>query len=468
MTIPATQHQDDIPHNPQSKVPASAWQKTFAISELRTHIATFLDAKDIVSLIQTCRHWHQTWLIELFTAVVLHSLPSPHVLAMLGIYGHRVRTLELKFPDCGAHCAQILQLTPNTRSLDLYHACLSESQMEEIVFAAPASLRNLQFFLEQAGAVVRDELFVRLAHLGHLRSVSWGSVDIVSARAIHVDDILLVLEACPQLTDLFLGDVEIIDVDPALNASDASGVGSVATFHIADLNTNPLYVVGCGLHILELYDCIVSDESLLRLLGIRSADPGSSAAYHAHPLTRLELNLMSGNTVTSRSIARILQDCRSLEALSLSNTNVVLSHIFRESQVWPCAQSLREVCFENKRRGIQGQMTSRDQELLRDRLRSLSKLEYLCIVGYPLGFAAVEDLEFAQSLRRADLALEVEAPWDYFQEDADAQLLAQGNWWIKSQMPRQWGCSIKRGPPVQYYLGYDRNQIPKSDIAALL
>lgn len=385
---------------------------------------------------------------------------------MLGTYGHHVRTLKLKLDDCGAYCAQILDLTPNTRSLDLSLACLSVSQMEKIVSAAPASLQNLRFSLEQAGAVARDELFVLLARLVHLRSVWWAGVDDDELRVILVDDILLVLEACPQLTELFLGCVEIMDSDPVPNSSDLSG-GSVAALHTVNLDTSYRCVVGRRIHELELNLCVVSDESLLRLLSIRPAYQDSSAAHLAHPLVRLNLNMLSNNTVTSRSVSRILQECRSLEFLTLSNTNVVLAHIFRESQMWPCAQSLREVCFNNKTRGHQGQMRSREQELIRDRLRSLRNLEYLCIVGYPLGFAAVEEVEFAYSLRGADLVLEMEAPWDYFQEAADAQLLAQGNWWIESQAPLKWSCTIKRGSPVQYYLCYNRNEIPKSDVAVL-
>ncbi|KAF9328446.1 hypothetical protein BG006_008359 [Podila minutissima] len=429
----------------------------FAIPELRSHVATFLDTKDILSLTQTCRHWHQIWQIELFTVVVLHSPPSPYLLAMLGTYGHHVWTLKLKFADCGAHCAQILQLTPNTRSLDLYRTCLSEFQMEEIVFAAPARLRKLNFFLEQAGEVVRDELFVFLAHLRHLRTVSWASVEAGSARSIHVDDILLVLEACPQLTSLILGYAEITD-------SDVRGDGSIAAVHGVDPDT-PHPCVGRRLHTLELNDCVVSDGSLLKLLGIRSS---ARETCVTHPLVNLKLNLMSGNTVTSRSVTSILQECRSLEALRLNSTNVVLAHIFQEGQVWPCAQSLRMVDFINKNRTPQGQLTSRDQELIRDHLHSLSKVEYVCIAGYPLGFVAVEEVEFAQSLRWADLTLEVEAPWDYFQEAVDAQLLAQGNRWIKIQAPRRWSCSIKRGPPVKYHLSYDRNQNPMRNVAVLL
>ncbi|KAG0078820.1 hypothetical protein BGZ93_003343, partial [Podila epicladia] len=53
MTSQAAEHQDDVLHNPQSKTPASARHKALAIPELRSHIATFLETKDILSLIQT-------------------------------------------------------------------------------------------------------------------------------------------------------------------------------------------------------------------------------------------------------------------------------------------------------------------------------------------------------------------------------------------------------------------------------
>ncbi|KAG0326986.1 hypothetical protein BG000_001173 [Podila horticola] len=309
MTSQVTQHQYGTFHNPQF---TSVWQKTFAIPELRSHVATFLDTKDILTLVLTCRHWHRIWRIELFTEVVLHFPPSPHLLTMLGTYGHHVRTLKLKLDDCGAYCARILDQTPNTRSLDLSVACLSVSQMEEIVSVAPASLQNLRFSLEQAGAVARDELFVLLARLVHLRSVWWAGVDVEELRVIHVDDILLVLEACPQLTELFLGCVEIMDSDPVPNSSDLSG-GSVAALHTANLDTSHRCAVGRRIHELELNLCVASDESLLRLLGIRPADQDSSAAHLAHPLVRLNLNMLRNNTVTvtvtSRSVNRILQEC---------------------------------------------------------------------------------------------------------------------------------------------------------------
>ncbi|KAG0078819.1 hypothetical protein BGZ93_003342, partial [Podila epicladia] len=263
-----------------------------------------------------------------------------------------------------------------------------------------------------------------------------------SIHVIHVEDILLVLEACTQLTSLILGSVEITD-------SDDSGDGPEDAIRGIDPDTHHP-CIGRRLRHLELIDCVVSDDSLLQLLGIHSSD---QEACVAHPLVSLELNLTDDNLVTSRSVTRILQECRSLEVMTMSNTDIVMAHIFREGQVWSCAESLREVRFVNKNSNYQGQMTSRDQEQIRDGLRSLSKLEYLCITGYPLGFAAVEGVEFAQSLRGADLSLEVEAPWDYFQDAADAQLLTRGNWWIKSQLPRQWSCVIKRGPPVHHEAG---------------
>lgn len=457
------QHQHTT-YDSQPKATLTAQQTAFAIPELRAHITIFLNTKDILSLTQTCRHWHEIWLTELFTVVSLHRPPSAHFLTLMETYGHHVRKLVLDFPHYEAHYLKILQLAPNTCTLELYLASLSKSKMEEIVSFAPASLRYVTMTLEQEeNAAVRDELFPLLAHFGHLRSIFWVGSNRVYKRCIYEDDIARVMEACPQLTTLHLGCVKFLSSEPEpFLEEEASG-----TPLAADIETNRL-CAGRRLRTLSLSDCTVSDESLLRLLGISPVDHGVFA--QAHPLVRLNLDLnhTQSNTVTSRSITRILQECRSLEVLMLSNTKVVPAHLFRDDQEWPCAQSLRQLSMDIKTDEQMELMSNRDQELMRDRLRSLTKLKYLYFVGYPLGFAAFEDVSFGQVLERAELSFEVGAPWDYFEEAAGAQLLVQGNGWLKSQLPRRWGCTIRAGSRTQYCLTYQHNQGPKSDVAMLL
>ncbi|KAF9385054.1 hypothetical protein CPB97_005161 [Podila verticillata] len=457
------QHQNHTFQNSLPRVALTARQTAFAIPELRSHIAIFLNTKDILSLTRTCRNWHRIWLIELLTVVSLHRPPSAHFLARLETYGHHVRKLALEFPHCEAHFLKILQLTPNICTLELYRASLSKSKMEEIVSFAPASLRGVAVTLEQEeSAAVRDELFPLLAHFGHLRSIFWVGSSRPYMRSIHDDDIARVMEACPQLTALHLGCVKLLSSEPEpFLEEEASGALP------ADIEASR-FCAGRRLRTLSLSSCTVSDESLLRLLGISPVDHGVFA--QAHPLVRLDLDLnhMQTNAVTSRSITRILQECPSLEALMLSNTKVVPAHLFQDGQEWPCAQSLRRLHLDIKTHEYLESMSDRDQELMRDRLRSLTKLESLYFVGYPLGFAALEDLSLVQSLERADLTLEVGAPWDYFEEFAGAQSLAQGNEWLKRQLPRRWGCTIRAGSRTHYHLTYRHDQAPTSDVAVLL
>ncbi|KAF8953895.1 hypothetical protein BGZ52_007422 [Haplosporangium bisporale] len=457
------QHQNHTFQNSLPKVALTAQQTAFAIPELRSHIAIFLNTKDISNLTRTCRNCHRIWLTELFTVVSLHRPPPAHFLALLETYGHHVRKLALEFPHCEADFLKILQLTPNTCTLELYRASFSKSKMEEIVSSAPANLRGITMTLEQEESdSIRDELFPLLAHFGHLRSIFWVGSSCSYKRSIHDDDIARVMEACPQLTALHLGCVNLLSSEPEPFLEEEASEALPT-----DIETTRL-CAGRRLRALSLSSCTVSDESLLRLLGISSVDRGVFA--QAHPLVRLNLDLnhMQTNAVTSRSITRILQECHSLEALMLSNTKVVPARLFQDGQEWPCAQSLRRLHLDIKTHEYLELMSDRDQELMRDRLRSLTKLESLYFVGYPLGFAALEDVSLAQSLERADLTLEVGAPWDYFEGFTGAHMLAQGNAWLKSQLPRRWGCTIRAGPRTHYHFTYWHDQAPKSDVAVLL
>lgn len=87
----------------------------FAIPEMRSFMAVFLQNKEILNLIQACRYWNEIWYSGLFIAVNLHTVPSPYFVKKLGTYGPHVRSLRLKYSDSGKNCTPLIRLVPNLR-----------------------------------------------------------------------------------------------------------------------------------------------------------------------------------------------------------------------------------------------------------------------------------------------------------------------------------------------------------------
>lgn len=131
---------------------------------------------------------------------MLRILPLPQLVLKLQAYGGYVRSLDVFFADSGEHLVEILSFVPNIDSLSLTHASVSVSQ-----------LRNISFWHETTDNTVHDRLFVLLTGLRLLKHITWASHAFTCrrGRSVHVDDILRVLKANPQLTTLRLRSVEV-------------------------------------------------------------------------------------------------------------------------------------------------------------------------------------------------------------------------------------------------------------------
>lgn len=328
-------------NNMLGKTPA--WNAVFAIPELRSHVAVFLRNQDIMSLIQSCRHWSNIWYPELFIAVDLHAAPSPHVITKLRTYGRNVRSLELKYTDSGKNHASLLSLVPNLRSLDLKVAVMCEAHMEAIVSLVP-DLRHVGIWAGKNKVNNGSRTFVHLARLPHLQSLNLANDH---SNFIHTDDVLHVLKACPQLTSVYMQRIQIADPKPELVPEANAPLSTLpvlrATFPIANTDTETLQV-GRRIHKFHVVNCGISDAGLLRILGTDGSD---GFVAQRRPLVEFELGLDRYNSVTSKSVSRILSECHVLETFILLYSKVLLKEIFQESQPWPFAKTLREFVLRN-------------------------------------------------------------------------------------------------------------------------
>lgn len=442
---------------------APSWHAVFAIPELRSHVAVFLKNKHILNLIQTCRHWNDIWYPELFMTVDLHAAPSPYFAKKLGIYGPHIRSLRLKYGVSEKNCDWLIRLVPNLRSLDLQIALMSEPVLEAIVLAVP-DLRHVGIRVGKSKIDNMSRTFVHLARLPHLQSLLWSNK---YSNYIFADDVLHVLRSCPQLTSLDLRRIHIADLEPGLtpemNYPQGNRPAQRPTFPIAATDTEGLQA-GRRLRKFRLADLsIVSDAALLRILG---TDASEDFVAQRRPLVAFALDLDDLNTVTGKSVSRIMSECHALRIFRLVYSQVLLMKIFRESQPWPFAKTLQELVLRNNYPGVQGRvMPMSDQALIKARLNSFTNIKFLNFCGYPIRFAAIEDVKLAPTLQISNITVVVKVP----RGTQRSQILAIGDRWLQKQLPMRWDCQVEHGEQFyHYHLHYDYECDPESDVTRLM
>ncbi|KFH64812.1 hypothetical protein MVEG_09542 [Podila verticillata NRRL 6337] len=224
-------------------------------------------------------------------------------------------------------------------------------------------------------------------------------------------------------------------------------------FPLDDLDIEGRYV-GRRLQVVEFGNVAISDEGLLQLLGIDLVSPETScpSARRTHALT--DLTLSTCYTVTHKSGARILQECRSLQRLHVSQSGLASMALFRGTDVWPCSPTIQSVELgiypENlppieplyHRTAKEGAtaFSSVDQEQILGRLQRMTNLRRLILVGYSLDFAAVEDVSFAELLTDARIEMMVRvAPAQV--PGRLKEIEARGLAWCQRQ-PTGWTCYV--------------------------
>lgn len=281
-----------------------------------------------------------------------------------------------------------------------------------------------------------------------------------SNTLIHADDILRVLESYLQVVSLHLVLLHVAypwDKNPP----------PYPKLHPILETWKGAYLHGQRLRELVLDDVTISDDGLLRLLGIQKpmehvpkpADESRDLAdesrdlvdesrdlddEHRKPPIKDEEHILEspalvylkvGNSgPTHASAARILEECLDLEVLDVQETHMATLELFYSGD-WPSAPSIKFLAIDIQHKD----MTEREclshplaransipvfdlaqQEQIYRRLREMTSQRHLELKGYPIDFVTVRDMSFAVQLVFAHVSLSDGLLWiTHFREWRD-------------------------------------------------
>lgn len=296
-------------------------------------------------------------------------------------------------------------------------------------------------------------MFLSVAHLRNLRSLHWAAV----GMTIHVDEILRVLHACPQLASLNFGKVYVVymDGDDSIAGLDEHGIDPPGPLEpIPDTDLDALYS-GRQLQELVLNGTLITDESLLRLLGIDLEPVDNDLTENqrrSHALVRLDVY---SHVPTYKSGARILQECSRLEVLKLRTSKIATLGLFQGDVAWPSAPLIKElrldikgptldsIYYYNHQRALEEGIpvfSAKEQHEIWSRLQAMVSLQHLEISGYPVDFAMVSDMSFAKQLESASVKLTFRVPNEQM-ESEKLVLAARAEEW-RARNPQGWSYSF--------------------------
>lgn len=427
----------------------------FSLPELQAIILTFLTTKDLTDLMLTCRAWFDICVSALYKKISLSRHERTTVYPRLDKYGVYVKELELYHTNVDG-ARHVFENTPNLEKLELSCLQLSASEMDKVLSSVPGELAHFKIRL---GEVEGDPYTIRwsrvqlplepmfhfVAHLRNLQSLHWDA----RGMTIHVDDIIRLLQSCPRLVSLHLGDVRVVYVghDTPLRSQHGrikhyDPPGPFVPISDEDLDTLDS---GHQLQELAFIEGRISDEGLLRLLGI---DP--EPAFHAHrrstpALIRLDVNC---DGPTYRSGARILQECVRLKAVDLSGSKIASLELFQDDAVWPSAPFVKELNLDFKPLDMPSsydfhhgsalmaripRFSASEQKQIWNRLRSMANLRKLSLSGYPIDFALVADMSFAKQLESGIIHLTIPLPIGLFKPQKEGFLARASEWAVRNK-----------------------------------
>ncbi|KAI9232834.1 MAG: hypothetical protein BYD32DRAFT_440612 [Podila humilis] len=319
----------------------------FSLPELQAIIVASLTEKDLVSMMATCRAWFN------FCAPVLYKT--------LSLQRHKNTGLDSIIKKYGDH----------VQHLHLDHA-----------------------------NILLEPVFHSIGLLHNLRTLHWNARGRL-IHVIHLDEILSVLQSCPLLVSLHLGEVNVLCTGHDSSISETSfdtGYPSPpgSPEPIVETKLDGLFS-GHQLQELTLSGTRITDEGLLRLLGI-----GLEPVHHidSRPaLTRLGIN---SNGPTHKSGARILQECNRLKVLMLQLSGVASVELFQGDAIWPSAPLIKKLSLDltlgMDSEGVPVTPSDIEKKQILTRLQSMVSLEEVKISGYPIDFAVVESMSFTEQL----------------------------------------------------------------------
>lgn len=320
----------------------------FSLPELQDNIVAFLTQKDLAALIATCRAWFKFCAPVLYKTLSLQRHKNTGLDSIIEKYGDHVQHIHLNH-------ANIL-LEPVYHSISLLH-----------------NLRTLHWSARG-----------RLIHV------------------IHVDEILSVLQSCPLLVSLHLGEVNVVCAghgssisETSLDTGYPSPPGSPEP--IPETKMDALFS-GHQLQELTLSGTRITDEGLLRLLGIDLEPVHHMESWPA--LVRLGVN---SDGLTHKSGARILQECSRLKVLMLQSSGVASVELFQGDADWPSAPFIKELSLDltfgmDSEEGVPVTPSDTEKKQILTRLQSMVSLVDFTISGYPIDLTVVDSLSFTEQL----------------------------------------------------------------------
>ncbi|KAG0030761.1 hypothetical protein BGZ81_002231, partial [Podila clonocystis] len=337
---------DAIPSN----VSKEHQDAVFSIPELHANITAFLTQRDLKVLMLTCRAWYAFCVPALYKRLsfVRHSYTTQY--PKIEKYGSHVQQLQLENTNVQG-ILHLVRSTPHLQQFDL-SSNLTSRDLATVLYVVADELLHLK--INQISRAKRcshgvrspnfsESMFHHVAQLHSLRSLQWYA----KGMTIHVDDILRVLQACPCLVSLHLGEVNVIyggfDSSP-------SQIPMVGRFDppgpfvpIPATDLDALYS-GHQLQELEFNYAFITDEGLLRLLGI-DIQPAHNTIHRSPALIQLVINSIGP---THRSGTRILQECRQLEVIGLRSSRMATIELFQGNTTWPCAPFIKTLRLDIK------------------------------------------------------------------------------------------------------------------------
>ncbi|KAF9371485.1 hypothetical protein CPB97_001933 [Podila verticillata] len=409
----------------------------------------------------TCRAWYHIYAPVSYKKLFLWRHRSTRVCPLIDKYGIHVQHLQLDEID--VHGAlHAVRNTPSLRQLDLLASHLSSSDMDEVLSSAVSDelfhLKvELQSHSQRSGfgpplPWFPESMLRHVSHLRNLRSLQWAA----KGMTIHVDDILRVLQACPRLVSLNLGELNVVyvghDSPFPRSAHDMYFLDPPGPLvSIPDEDVETLYS-GHRLQELTLNGTKIADEGLLRLLGI-DIEPIHHTTSRNPNLISLDVNTASP---THNSSIRIVQECRRLEVLKLRSSRMATLELFRGDIIWPSAPLIKELCLEIRKFGTDPSFyvsamlsyvpvfSAAEKLQIWDRLRSMVNLRKLDISGAPIDYPLAEDLSFAKQLESASVHLTLRMAIAQIKTEKEG-ILAQAKDWASRHSPG-WRYCIKTSP----------------------
>lgn len=440
--------------------------RVFSIPELQSFISAYLTGKDLKSLMLTCQAWFDFYAPLVYKRLWLSNHPAVN---NLRIHKFGIHAQELKLYETDVQIAlHAVENTPHLRRLELSRTKLTSSELDLVLSVVSGELSSLKVQAESITGPqdpwayephyapepwFPEPLFHCVAHLRNLQSLQWAA----RGMTIHVDDILRVLQACPRLVSLSLGVINVIyvghDSTIPLNEQDRRPIdrpGPLVPIPDADLDT--LYS-GHQLKELELDGTVITDEGLLRLLGI-DIQPVHNASHRSPALIQLVVNSIGP---TYRSGARILQECSQLEVIQIAQSRIASVELFQGEAVWPCAPFIKELCLDVRPLYMHSNwyhnyhhalrfvevFSATEQQQVWNHLQSMGSLRKLRISGYPIDLRAVDDMSFAKQLESGSINVIVRVPSEQI-EDERERIVAVADEWV-SRNPQGWSYHFDDG-----------------------